>query len=1002
VTRRVLGPEYSDRYPAPIVGRVRELELLARVVAAAEGGSGGVALVEGDPGIGKTYVLEALAARAAGSVVLRGRAWEEGGTPPAWPWREVMRTLGAVVAWDHPLDRFAMFEQVATALRDASAAGPLLVLLDDLHAADDDALALTRYVAVSIREAPVALVLAGQPSPRLAALARDWVQVRLGPLSTAEILTLADQTAPDLLRAQTREDIVRIAEGNPLVAHELALAGDSRTGLPERLRDAVLARVAELAGPVREVLDAAAVLGRQFDLEDVAGMLGADVDDVIARLGASAGARLVAAVTGTGWQFRHQVIRDALYESVPIPARLELHAAAARHLAALGAELRLDEQARNLLAAVPLVDRVGAVRVATQAAAQAGASFAFGTAADILRDALGLVRDDETRLQVLLDLGDAQLQAGRVTDAWETFDRAGALAREVNDSNAAARALLGRTERMPSTSEAAELAGLVERALHEAGSDPSPVRVRLLARYASLRVAGGAIQPAAAAASEALAAARFLADDVLLCDTLTVRHITLRGPDDVEAAKAISDELVEVAARSGVPDCNLEAAMAQLVDQLRLGDMTGVDRTLERYRQLAATTGLPRYRFFVESRRGMRAFLAGRLAEGEAMLERARRIGTAIEEPDTEYVFGGARVMVLADLTDRDNVIAVAQQAEAIAAATGDSRLLIFAAYLRSSVNDHHGAAQLLEQALTPDFDNIARDGSWLMHMCMAAYVISRSQNIARARAIYPLLTPYAGQIVVNAGAVTFGGVVDHYLGLLAAALDQPETAARHLDHAIAAYQGLGATLFLARASERRDELLLQPSPAATSHVRRARLRRTRGEWECGYEGATFHLAHMVGLQHLARLLSVGGAEIHVLQLASPSGDRQREPQSRHVLLDEKAKAAYRERITDLREELQEADDNNDFERADHIRTELELIVDELRRAVGLGGRSRTVANDAERARVAVRKAIITALDRLAEHDSTFAQHLRIHIRTGIYCHYQTDPTNPIEWNVST
>jgi hypothetical protein len=76
------------------------------------------------------------------------------------------------------------------------------------------------------------------------------------------------------------------------------------------------------------------------------------------------------------------------------------------------------------------------------------------------------------------------------------------------------------------------------------------------------------------------------------------------------------------------------------------------------------------------------------------------------------------------------------------------------------------------------------------MHMCMAAYVISRSQNIARARIIYPLLAPYAGQIVVNAGAVTFGGVVDHYLGLLATALDQPETAARHLDHAIADTNG--------------------------------------------------------------------------------------------------------------------------------------------------------------------------------------------------------------------
>src|SRR5262249_46998847 len=154
-----------------------------------------------------------------------------------------------------------------------------------------------------------------------------------------------------------------------------------------------------------------------------------------------------------------------------------------------GAEQRLDERARHLIAAVPIADRDDAVRVAVRAAAQASMSFAFGAAADTLRDALALVRDDAARLRVLLGLGDAQLQAGGGPDAGETFDRAGELARAANDSNAAARALLGRTERLPSTGEAAELAGLVERALREAGPDPSPVRVRLLARYASLQAA---------------------------------------------------------------------------------------------------------------------------------------------------------------------------------------------------------------------------------------------------------------------------------------------------------------------------------------------------------------------------------------------------------------------------------------------------------------------------------------------------------------------------------
>jgi len=356
--------------------------------------------------------------------------------------------------------------------------------------------------------------------------------------------------------------------------------------------------------------------------------------------------------------------------------------------------------------------------------------------------------------------------------------------------------------------------------------------------------------------------------------------------------------------------------------------------------------------------------------------------------------------MVLADLNDRDEVIAAAQHTQAVAAATGDSRLLIFAAYLRASAEDPPGATRLLDQAIAPDFANIARDGSWLMFMCMAAYVTSRSQDPARAQSIYPLLAPYAGRIVVNAGAVTFGGVVDDYLGQLATTLGQLEIAVRHLDDAISTYHRLGATLFLARASERRAEFAVRPSSAAD--IRRARLRRTRGEWECGYEGATFHVPHMVGLYHLARLLLADGAEMHVLDLASPAGERKRQPQSRQALLDATAKASYRERISDLREDLSEAEDNNDFERATRIRGELDLIVDELRRTVGIGGNSRTTTTDAERARVAVRKAITATLDRLAEHDAAFAQHLRIHVRTGIYCHYEVDPTSAIEWNVST
>ncbi len=990
----------------PIVGRLRELELLGRVVAAAEGGAGGVALVEGDPGIGKTHLLETLGVRAAGSVIVRGRAWEEGGAPPSWPWREVVRALGAAISWDEVPDRFAVYEAVTEALRAAASVRPVLVLLDDLHAADADTLALTRFVARSIRDAPVAVVIAARPSQRLAPLARDCVHVVLGPLSTAEINTLADQIAPSPLSRRARQDIARIAEGNPLVAHELALAGDrtshSAAALPEQLRDAVLERVAGLSGSVRKMLDAAAVLGRQFALDDVAALIDSSLEEALVRLGPATDARIVAAAIGSQWQFTHQVIRDAIYESIAPQTRLELHAVAAHLVAASEADRRLDEQARHLIAAVPLVGRDHAIDIAVRAAAQASKSLAFGTAADTLRSAVPLAAEGtNARVALLLELGDAQLRGGRVADAWETFDEAIALSRAAGDTDASTRALLGRTELVPSTSSAGELAGLVEVQLREIGSDESSDRIRLLARYASLQMAAGAPELAANTAIEAVAAARSFGDDGLLGEALTVRHVTLRGPDDVDKATEISDELVEVAARSEDSPRILDAALAQLVDQLRLGDITAVDRTLERYRQVASATGLPRYRFFAESRRAMRAFLAGRLAEGEAMLDRAHRIGADIEEPDAEYVFRGARVMVLAELTDSGDVRTEAEHAEAVAAATGETRLLVFAAYLRSTADERETAARVLDQALAPDFANIARDGSWLMFMCMAAYVVARSPDSTRARPLYDLLFPYRGCIVVNAGAVTFGGVVDHYLGLLAGALQEPETAGGHLDDAIATYQRLGANLFLGRARESRDALGTQLHARTPPRVRRARLRRSRGEWECGYENATFHVRNMVGLHHVARLLVAAGGEVHVLQLASPGTDQSRAPQTRQALLDPQAKSAYRKRIAELREDLERAEDHNDFERADRSRAELDMLVDELRSAVGLGGRDRTAQNDAERARVAVRKAITAAIDRLAEHDTAFAQHLRIHIKTGVYCRYAPDPTNPIDWEVS-
>jgi hypothetical protein len=116
--------------------------------------------------------------------------------------------------------------------------------------------------------------------------------------------------------------------------------------------------------------------------------------------------------------------------------------------------------------------------------------------------------------------------------------------------------------------------------------------------------------------------------------------------------------------------------------------------------------------------------------------------------------------------------------------------------------------------------------------------------------------------------------------------------------------------------------------------------------------------------------------------------------------LDPEAKAAYRGRLEDLREELEEAESFNDPERAARAREEMEFLARELAGAVGLGGRDRKAASNAERARVAVTKAVRATLKRIGEMDSELGQELVATIRTGTFCSYEPDRRRPVAWQV--
>jgi tetratricopeptide (TPR) repeat protein len=184
--------------------------------------------------------------------------------------------------------------------------------------------------------------------------------------------------------------------------------------------------------------------------------------------------------------------------------------------------------------------------------------------------------------------------------------------------------------------------------------------------------------------------------------------------------------------------------------------------------------------------------------------------------------------------------------------------------------------------------------------------------------------------------------------------------------------------------------------------------RREGDYWLVVFDGRTVRARDLKGMRHLARLLAEPGREVHVLDLvAAESGATFGRGEVRSSalgdageMLDARAKEAYRRRLVEIDEDIEEANALGDDTRAAQADAEREFLVRELARAFGLGGRARPAGSAAERARVGVTRAVRQAVSRIAEHHPALGEHLDMAIRTGTYCAYVPDPRAPVRWTV--
>ena len=374
----------SLTWAGALVGRDSERALLAGLIKQVSGGRGGSVLIEGEPGIGKSALVRAVVAEApeVGCQVFWGSGDELGQGLPLLPFLDglrvrepsanprrqaIVRLLRGEGGTDRGIDVPAVLaEQLLALVAEQCGVRPVIVVIDDLQWADPASVALWGRLARLAGQVPLLLVGMMRPVPQrdeLLALRRA-----AGGVARLELSALSETAVADLVAAlaggSPGGDLLRLAggaAGNPLYITELvtALTRSSKVSItgtgvaaltassvPGSLSAAIVDRLGFVARPVREVLRAAALLGVDFAVTDLAVILNRSVTDLIPVVD-EARAAGVLAESGNGLGFRHPLIRAALYDEMPAPVRAAWHRDAGRALAKAGASA--DRVARQLL-----------------------------------------------------------------------------------------------------------------------------------------------------------------------------------------------------------------------------------------------------------------------------------------------------------------------------------------------------------------------------------------------------------------------------------------------------------------------------------------------------------------------------------------------------------------------------------------------------------------------------------------------------------------------------
>ncbi|MDN3238873.1 ATP-binding protein [Glycomyces tritici] len=990
-----------------LIGRDHPAAALRSAVERTVSSHGGLALVTGEAGIGKSTLVTDVAAAFRGELTVAfATSWESEAVPDHWLWVQVLRSLRAQLGdetWQelHPAPavaallgqgegsapaQFELYDAVTQLLISASQRGPVLVVLDDLHFADPGSLELLKFASQhtwferllfvgTYRDSEI------DPGHRLRArmlpLVAKATMISLEGLDEHGVAELCRTTVGDAPDAATVAEITRRTGGNPFFVEQTAqlwASGQRVDATTAGMRDALQRRIDQLPEPIVRMLTLASVGGREFHAGVMSQASGLELHRIESALDAACETRLVRRESDR-YVFVHDLVRETLYNTMTSGEAAHHHGCIVRALVA-------DESLQKLMLSTEIahhawlagddLDPAIAVEFLERAATESRGCLSAPGAEKYFRRALERCTPEMVRRRILLrlELAGTVKWLQREEESWRLYDQAVLEARDSGEPMLLARAAIELPQ-----NERVDLLCRLKADAYEAltGKRPDPgLDHDGLTRQLNY---------------EFLMAARKTGDDEEVAFGLWATHSVDWGPGTAATRQVIVEELDEITRRTGDIDMRLFAASLRWVAMLEQGD-PAFRSQVDLFCALAENSDSERWHSGADIDHAVIDIMQGHWESAAERIDKAYAV--AGDDPMNDHMMRHLRWELAFARGEAPEPI---RDSWWTSFGVWHSDLLAaLSAVRRGDLDEAHRAKTRLDGEADPH-------DAWVSLRLRFEVELAAAEGDAEAiAALRERLEPHEGEWLVALWGSSIHGPISHWLGVLAAASGDRTRAATHFAAAIEQAERLDARPWAEAARSALAETAAPEPERRTAAAPGAVFRREGATWTLRYEGRSVHLPHTKGLADLHRLLQQPGIEVGAVDLLDPEGGEAVTADARlggDDLLDAEARARYRDHLESLDEQIDTAAALGDDARAARLDAERQALIEQLKAATGLGGRSRRLGDNAERARKSVTNRIRNTLKKIETVHPALARHLSAAVGTGSACVYRPETEAP-------